>query len=318
MPAAYQTREDIRGSTGLLYDELAKQQANPLILEKGSGLIEYTDKRGVKRLLFTTAGDKSSIVGRVLAESKNRTALLAKHLAIPIPTSIVCATIQDARLFLEQHRRIVIKPLRGTGGRGVSTDIKSEKILDKAYAYAESSGRGVVAQQHINGADVRLLTIGGVFTSAVMREPAHVIGDGTSTILELIHIANTTPPRNDPALMSIMAISLSAAEQLLDTSITQIPAEGEKVYVAGPANVSLGGSLHEATHLVTPAMIADAEKISQRAGLGICGVDMMWDRAADKHYLIEVNDTPGIDIHNDPFSGTKSDCVQQYVQWLIA
>jgi D-alanine-D-alanine ligase-like ATP-grasp enzyme len=81
--------------------------------------------------------------------------------------------------------------------------------------------------------------------------------------------------------------------------------------------VSLGGSLYEATHLVMPTMIADAEIISQKLKLGICGVDIMWNQKTNKHYLIEVNATPGIDIHNDPASGTSSDCVEQYVAWLV-
>ncbi|MNI81695.1 hypothetical protein D3C73_1383370 [compost metagenome] len=74
--------------------------------------------------------------------------------------------------------------------------------------------------------------------------------------------------------------------------------------------------MHEATQLVTPEMITDAEAITKKLGLGICGVDMMWDRKTNRQYLIEVNATPGIDIHNDPFSNTSSDAVARYVQWL--
>ena len=87
--------------------------------------------------------------------------------------------------------------------------------------------------------------------------------------------------------------------------------------VVGPANVSLGGSLQEATSLVTEAMIADAESITNYLGLGICGVDMIWNQKTDKYYLIEINSTPGIDIHDNPYSGTSSDAAKLYVQWLI-
>jgi D-alanine-D-alanine ligase-like ATP-grasp enzyme len=65
-------------------------------------------------------------------------------------------------------------------------------------------------------------------------------------------------------------------------------------------------------------MIRDAETITKKLGLGICGVDIMWNQQTNKYYLIEVNATPGIDIHDDPFSGTSSDCVERYVDWLIA
>lgn len=316
--SATEDRQNLRGSTRLLYDELTVQQAHPIILSASSSLIEYTDLAGKTRLLFSTCSDKSSAIGRVVAGSKARTAIVAEHLAIPTPVAVVCSTIRDARKFLSAHRMIVTKPLGSDGGSGVSTNIMTEEELRRAYGYAKDYSARVIAQQHIIGADVRLLTVGGKFSTAVIREPASVIGDGVSSTIELITIANETSPRNDPDFLSILPIKMQAARRFLGESLNAIPALGQKVRTTGPANVSLGGSLHEATHLVTAEMIADAEKISQKLGLGICGVDMMWDQQENRHYLIEINATPGIDIHNDPISGTKSDCVEQYVRWLIA
>jgi cyanophycin synthetase len=316
--SAIEERQKLRGSTRLLYDELVVQQAHPTILSASSSLIEYTDKSGGIRLLFSTCSEKSSAIGRVIAGSKARTALIAEHLSIPTPTAIICTTIRDAHKFLTTHHMIVTKPLGSDGGSGVSTNITTKEQLRRAYGYAKDYSARVIAQQHIVGADVRLLTVGGKFSTAVIREPAFVIGDGISTTLELITHANTTPPRNNPSFLSILPINLQAARRFLGVALQDIPVRGQKIRTTGPANVSLGGSLHEATHLVTPAMIADAEKISRRLGLGICGVDMMWNQEANRHYLIEINATPGIDIHNDPYSGTKSDCVQKYVQWLVS
>lgn len=316
--SASEERQNLRGSTRLLYDELTVQQASPIILSASSSLIEYTDQGGKTRLLFSTCSDKSSAIGRVVAGSKARTALIAEHLEIPTPIAVVCSTIRDARKFLAAHHMIVTKPLGSDGGSGVSTNIITEEELHRAYGYAKDYSARVIAQQHIIGADVRLLTVGGKFSTAVIREPAFVTGDGVSTVLELITSANAAPPRNDPKFLSILPIKLQAARRFLGEALHNVPTLGQKVRTTGPANVSLGGSLHEATHLVTAAMIADAEKISQKLGLGICGVDMMWDQKKNRHYLIEINATPGIDIHNDPFSGTQSDCVQQYVRWLVA
>lgn len=312
------TSQNLRGSTQLLYDELIVQQAHPLIIDASTSLLEYTDRQGATRLLFSTCSEKTSAIGLSIAGSKARTALIAAHLAIPTPPSIICSSIRDAHKFLARHDMIVTKPLGNDGGSGVSTNITTKGELRRAYDYAKEYGKRVIAQQHIVGADVRLLTVDGTFSSAVIREPAFVIGDGSSTIEQLITEANNSSPRNDPQFMSILPIKMQSARRFLDAALQDVPLLGEKVRTTGPANVSLGGSLREATHLVTPEMIADAEKISQKLGLGICGVDMMWDQRTNRHYLIEINATPGIDIHNDPSSGTKSDCVQKYVQWLIS
>lgn len=310
--------ENLQGSTRLIYDELIVQAASPVIVDDVLSLLEYTTRSGDTRLLFSTCSDKSSAVGRVVAGSKARTAVIAKRIGIPIPPAVICTSKRDAYKFLDEHGMIVTKPLGSDGGKGVSTNIESIEALREAYGYAREYSRNVIAQKHIDGLDVRLLTVGGKFTSAVIRSPASVTGDGVSTVLELIDRENNTAPRNDPTFTSILPIKERAARRFLGLKIDAIPTLGQAVRVIGPANVSLGGDLHEATHLVTPAMIADAEKISDKLKLGICGVDMMWNKDQNKYYLIEVNATPGIDIHNDPYSGTSSDCVERYVSWLIA
>lgn len=225
--------------------------------------------------------------------------------------------IREMRKFLSDTGRIVIKPVANSSGTGVSTNITTQKELGRAYAYAKSFSLRVVAQRHIIGSDIRLLIVGGKFCSAVLRKPAHVIGDGESTIEMLINEANADMSRNDDSQSSLMHINMGAAIRFLGSKLQKVPEENNETQVVGPANVSLGGSLHEATHLVPRGMIEDAEAITAKLGLGMSGVDMMWNQKTGKHYLIEVNATPGIDIHDDPFSGTSSDAVQRYVQWLI-
>lgn len=308
----------LRGSTQLLYDELIRQGSTVAVLDPGSSLLEYTNKKGENHFLISTCSDKSAATGLIIANSKARTATLAKSMGLPIPAQVTCRDIREARKFLSTHEQIVTKPVLGSGGIGVSTDITNLDELDKGYTYAKTHSQRVVVQQHIEGSDVRLLVIDGVFCSAVIRKPAHIIGNGTSTIEELITTANASKVRNDSSLSSLLHINQHAARRYLGEDIHAIATKDKEVRVIGPANVSLGGSLHEATHLVNPQMIADAEMITNKVGLGMCGVDMMWDRKTNKHYLIEINATPGIDIHDDPFSGTSSNAVEKYVDWLMA
>lgn len=306
------------GESGrLLYDELIRREVPVTILDPTSSLLQYTANTGSRHLLFSTCSDKSSAIGHVIAASKVQTAVIAKQLGIIMPAQITSRDIRDVRKFLDAHKLLVIKPVLGSGGEGVSTNLNTTKAVERAYAYAKKYSHNIIAQQHVEGDDVRLLVIGGKFCSAVIRKPAHVIGDGVSSIKELVSAANATPLRNDATLSSLLHINPYAVSRFLGAAVKTVVPNGEEVRVVGPANVSLGGSLYQATHLVTPRMIADAEAITQALGLGICGVDMMWDRKDGQHYLIEVNATPGIDIHDDPFSGTSSDCVVRYVDWLL-
>ncbi|MET0979933.1 MAG: ATP-grasp domain-containing protein [Candidatus Saccharimonadales bacterium] len=312
-----QTRDNLTISTRLIYNEMIASRTPVTIVSDTSNILEYSDARGDSHLLFSTCSDKSSAAGKAIADSKVKTAHIASTLNIPMPASIACRDIREARAFLAEHDMIVIKPARGSSGGGVSTDIRTDPPLLHAYNYAKKYSHTILAQQHIVGDDVRLLVVGGVFCSAVIRQPAHVVGDGSSSIQQLISYANADISRNDTTISSLMHINIHAARRFLGESINTIPRRGSEVRVVGPANVSLGGSLHEATSVVTPAMVVDAEKITNKLGLGVCGVDMMWDRKTGKHYLIEVNATPGIDIHDDTFSGTSSNAARKYVQWLV-
>ncbi|HEU4830908.1 MAG TPA: ATP-grasp domain-containing protein [Candidatus Saccharimonadales bacterium] len=312
------TRDQLKISTRVLYDELVRQNTGVEILDEASSLLEYTSKSGKKHLLFSTCSDKSSATGVIIANNKARTATIARRMGIPTPEQVVSRDIREIRKFLSDMGRVVIKPIAGSSGAGVTTNITSQEALERAYLYAKTFSLRVVAQRHIMGSDIRLLIVGGKFCSAVMRKPAHVIGDGESTIEMLINEANADMSRNDDSQSSLMHINMSAAVRFLGDDLQTILEDKKEARVVGPANVSLGGSLHEATHLVPAAMIADAEAITNKLGLGMCGVDVMWDRKTNNHYLIEANATPGIDIHDDPFSGTSSDAVERYVQWLIA
>lgn len=311
-------RMNLRMSTRLIYDELHRQNASVSIIDAEASLLRYNDTAGVSHYIFSTCSDKSSATGMMIARNKPRTASIAAQLNIPIPDARVCDTFEQAAEFLATHGTIVVKPLDNKGGVGVSTDIHTKTALRKAYAYAHTQGTQVLVQQHLYGDDIRLLVIANTFVSAVTRAPARVQGNGTSTIKELIETDNNHESRNNTDISSLMHIDIEAAERYLGSKISDTPDDKVFIQVVGPANVSLGGSLREATHLATERMKRDAIKITSALGLGICGVDMIWNRETDNYGLIEINAVPGIDIHDDPFSGTSSDAAKKYVDWLIA
>lgn len=299
-----------------MYDELLRQNIPVRIIDAAASLLEFTDITSQPRLLFSTSSDRSSAVGLNIADNKVRTRFIAKELGITVPLDAVCHSFDDALAFFREHSCIVLKPTSESGGNGVNTNIKDIAQLKQAYEHATEYSKSVIAQQHIDGTDVRLLIIAGHFRSAILRRPASVTGDGISTLLELINQANDSPDRSANYMTAMSLIDAASAERYLAEAIHSIPARDEVVTVMGPANLSLGGSAHEATHLVTEQMVADAEKITRKLRLAICGVDMMWDQTSNEYYLIEVNATPGLDLHNEHVWGTSSNAVEHYVRWL--
>ncbi|MFX8032099.1 hypothetical protein ABTK54_20150, partial [Acinetobacter baumannii] len=71
-------------------------------------------------------------------------------------------------------------------GRGVFTNLMTREEVETAYAVAIEEGNGVIVERFVSGNEHRLLVVGGRVAAAAMGETASVVGDGTSTIEELI------------------------------------------------------------------------------------------------------------------------------------
>jgi len=310
-------RDMLKISTRFMYNELLRQNVRTRILDANSNLLEYTDSAGNSRILFSTLSDTTSATGLTISNNKQRTKRVAVSLGIPVPDDIVSSSVDDLEPFLLKHKRIVLKPVIGRSGSGITTNITSSTSLKNAFVYAKKHGENVIAQQQVDGSDIRLLIVAGKFVSAVERKPASVIGDGVLSTRQLIEIENQSVNRSVNYMSNQNVINLEDCVRYLGTSIENVPNKGESVQVVGPANLGLGGTAHEATGLVTSDMVRHAEEISNFLQLGISGVDMIWDQDKNQYFLLEVNASPGIDMHNDPFWGTSTDALEKYVEHLM-
>jgi len=313
-PLLLPSKAGLKVTTRRIVDEFERQNIRYEIMFAEQSLVAFWDAAGNRQMIFSTVSHRSSTVSYIIANDKALTINVARSIGIPLPITEKYTDTDRARQFMRDHKRIVVKPVDASHGNGVTTDVTNNKTLSHALRYAHKYANTVLLQQQVGGKDYRLLIINGKFSSAVERSPAAVIGDGTHTVRQLIHIENLSSYRAAGYLKSACKISLEAAKIYLEDELDSIPLDGVLVRCVGPANISMGGTISEATTTVSDAMIESAEHISKELKLEICGVDFMFD--GTNYYLLEINDTPGIDIHDDPFWGTKSDCFKAYVTWL--
>lgn len=67
--------------------------------------------------------------------------------------------------------------------------------VETAYSVAIDEGNGVIVERFVPGNEHRLLVVGGRLVAAAMGETASVVGDGTSTIEDLIESQINSDPR---------------------------------------------------------------------------------------------------------------------------
>jgi cyanophycin synthetase len=208
----------------------------------------------------------------------------------------------------------------------VATNLRNESEVRAAYAAAVQEEPTVVVERFIEGSDYRLLVIGKRLVAAARRDPARVIGDGVSTVRELVEQANLDPRRSDghSTVMSLIKIDELALGVLLQQGLTPdaIPSVDQVVLIRRNANLSTGGSAVDVTDRVHPDVAARAVEAAQMVGLDIAGVDIVardigLPMEAQGAAIVEVNAGPGLRMHLQPSEGSGQPVGEAIVDLLF-
>ncbi|NOT36841.1 MAG: cyanophycin synthetase [Saprospiraceae bacterium] len=298
-------------STGSIIEE-AEARGIPWIRLNKYSLCQLGYGRNQKRIQATVTSQTSSI-GVEIAGDKEDTKFLLQQAEIPVPKGEIIRTqagLEDAVKSLRYP--LAIKPINGNHGRGVTTNIEN---WDQAVAALENAKRisnSVIVEQYITGDDYRILVINYKMVAAAKRLAAQVIGDGKSTVKELIEITNSDPRRgfgHEKVLTSITIDSITL-KQLESQNLTleSVPEKGKVVTLKDTANLSTGGTSVDVTDNVHPSIVFMAERISRVVGLDICGIDFITKDISrpvqeTRGAVIEVNAGPGFRMHLAPAAG---------------
>src|SRR5699024_5018348 len=92
---------------------------------------------------------------------------------------------------------VVIKPRSGRKSRGVSTNLRNSDEVRIAYAWARKHSSAVIVQEYIEPAEeMRVMASPEGAFAVIKRILPHVVGDGASTIGQLIADKNLQRPLN--------------------------------------------------------------------------------------------------------------------------
>ena len=268
-----------------------------------------------QRIQATITGN-TSILGVELACDKEGTKKTLQDAGIPVPQGEVIRYLDELEEAIARlgGYPIVIKPLDGNHGRGITIDINNWSEAETAYDLASeaSKTRSVIVEHYYRGSDHRILVVDGKVIAVAERIPAHVIGDGKSTIKELVKITNQDPRRgegHDNLLTKIIVDQTSLG--VLDKQgyqLTTVLSKGEMAYLRATANLSTGGIAIDRTDQIHPENIWLAQRVVKTIGLDIAGIDVVTPDIskplrAVNGVIVEVNAAPGFRMHASPSRG---------------
>lgn len=280
-----------------------------------------------QRKIQATIMDNTSILGVEIADDKERTKKILSSMGIPVPEGASVNNYEEALLVVEAiGYPVVVKPLKGNHGRGVTVNINNSDELFVAFQMANNIYDRCLIEKYIKGSDFRILVIDGKFIAAAHREPAFVVGNGQDTIQQLIDAINRDPERGIGHEKNLTRITIdSSTERLLEINqltLNSIPAEGQKIYVKFAANLSEGGTAEDVTDTVHPINKLMAERIARLIGLNVMGIDVIaqsleipLEKGASG--VVEVNAAPGFRMHLNPTKGKPRNIAAQVVDMLF-
>lgn len=263
-----------------------------------------------------TLTDRSSILGVELACDKEGTKTMLQDAGIPVPRGTTIRyfdELEDAIASVGGYP-IVLKPLDGNHGRGITINIHSWEEAQEAYdlASAASKTKSVIVERYYEGSDHRILVVNGKVIAVAERVPAHVVGDGKSTIARLIEITNSDPNRGEghDNVLTKIVLDKTANDVLARQgySLDTILRKGERAYLRATANLSTGGIAIDRTDEIHPENIWLAERVVKIIGLDIAGLDVVTPDIRKplnevNGVIVEVNAAPGFRMHVCPSQG---------------
>ncbi|MGZ4116097.1 MAG: cyanophycin synthetase family protein, partial [Bacteroidia bacterium] len=311
-------------STQAIADE-AKRRNIPYTRLNNDSLLMLGQGANQKIICSSLAATTSSI-GVDLADNKETTRQLLSASYVPVPEGLVITHEEDLKEATEEIGfPLVVKPINGNHGRGVTTNILNYEQALEAFRDAQEHSYKVIIEKFIQGTDYRFLVVNFKLVAVAKRTPAMVMGDGTSTIQQLIDIVNSDPQRGEGHEKILTRIKVDANTLKIleekNLNLDSILPLGEILFLKDTANLSSGGTASDVTDSVHPENVFLAERIARLMNLNICGIDIL---AGDVITLIkqnngavlEVNAGPGLRMHLAPSKGLPRNVAEPILDML--
>lgn len=309
-------------NTSALVKQAALKRGLKVEFCKQKGLI-ISD--GVK--LITFRGGRSSInkpgVGLICSDKEITKAYLRrKGVNVPFGNVFNINDVSKIKKFADLTGwPIVLKPVNGSQGKGVFSGISSNAELEEAISKVKGFSNTVIVEEFVTGFEHRFLFLGGEIIAVMQRIPANIVGDGVSSIQELIHSKNLIKNSRSTKAQSAIPIDDHTVNKLqkIKYSLNSVPPLDEIVYLRENSNLSTGGDGIDKTHTIDKKIKMSVKKAAKSIpGLVWAGVDVIIDQEGKNYSVIEINTSPMISMHHFPWEGESIDVANAFLNHTFA
>lgn len=294
-------------------------------------LIELTYK-GKKQVFYHQVPPSMSALAKYSCNNKKITSNLLHSCGISVPKGYrVNKKSSDEYLlsiYNNLQKPLVVKPSNGEWGENITVDVvdfdEYLEAIDLALKYSRKRDQSVIVEEMFEGDEYRILATREKVIGILSKRPASVLGNGVDSIKKLIKEKNNGSIRSGkkgthshPKIRMDKRMSKLLEEKNMD--FKSIPKKGKRVYLRIMSSISQGGDAMDFTDKVHPSVKEIALKVVNAVpGLTFTGIDFLSkditkEQTKDSYTIIEINDSPGFDIHDFPYEGKNRHAAREFL-----
>ncbi|HFR3411783.1 TPA: bifunctional glutamate--cysteine ligase GshA/glutathione synthetase GshB [Streptococcus suis] len=317
-PYALKGYENMELSTQMILFDAIQMGLHVEILDEEDQFLKLWHGDHVEYIKNGNMTSKDNYVIPLAMANKVVTKKILDQAGFPVPAGAEFSNKEEALRYYGQvaSSAIVVKPKSTNFGLGISIFQEPASLADyeKALDIAFSEDSHVLVEEFVSGTEYRFFILDGKCEAVLLRVAANVVGDGQSTIRELVDQKNQDPlrgrdHRSPLEIINLGDIELLMLEQQGYTPDTVLP-EGIQAFLRGNSNISTGGDSIDMTDQMDESYKQLAADMATAMGAWACGVDLIIpDRTkpASKEEpnctCIELNFNPGMYLHTYTYAG---------------
>ncbi|GAB4540339.1 MAG: cyanophycin synthetase [Pleurocapsa sp.] len=287
-------------------------------------LIQLGYGKHQRRISFPLC-DRHSFLRFKLAENKLNSQTLLRTAGLPVPNSRILFDWHDMETAIKEvgGYPVAIKPLDGKSRRGITLNINNLYDALAAYNWARQQSKSalVVIEKHACGLNYRLLVVNGKVVAGVSVVTACVIGDGVSTIVELVEQINCDRSFNDGRSQIKINRESKRVLQRQGYTARSVPQTGEVVYLKETPHFSTGATTCDRTDKIHPENVWLAQRAAKIIGLELAEInlicqDISLPLSSSSGVIIGVNHAPQLDLYLKPDFGQPRPIAASILDWL--
>ena len=306
-----QNHDALVAESKVIIKDAIAQGVDYKILNEAKSIVEFYNKGKKEIVIEGNRTNRDCYIFENITNDKYISKQIMKEAGLVVPEAIILyksMTKADIEELVKPfyNKKIVVKPRNTNYGIGITvfSENATKTQIMNAIEYAFRFDDNILIEQYCKGLEYRFLVINGKCLSVVHRRNASVIGDGKSTIRELIKMKNKedwhaltgSPIKTDEPVVEYLKIQGLTYDSVIP--------EGKRITLRSNSNVSTGGESLVFTDIMPDRFKKIAEKASRAFDAKICGVDIIIeDMKKDKYAIIEINDNPGYSINEWPYEG---------------